>query len=44
MANIAIAYRIYPKVSVVPVHFSQDKFQMVKMCLCFFRDACLDFP
>jgi hypothetical protein len=39
MADLAVAYRIYPGVSKSPAYFSTDKFKLSEMCLQSFRRA-----
>jgi len=37
--DVAVAYRIYPKVSRVPPVFADDKYQLSELCLKSFRDS-----
>ena len=37
--DVAICYRIYPKVSKDPVIFADDKFKLSELCLRSFRDS-----
>jgi hypothetical protein len=39
MIDLAVAYRIYPRVSKSHAFFSADKFRLSKMCLDSFRGA-----
>ena len=38
--DLAVAWRIYPKISKKPLIFSDDKFKLVKVCLKSFRLSC----
>jgi len=31
--DVAVAYRIYPRVSKIPAMFPEDKFRLAKLCL-----------
>jgi len=37
--DLAVAYRIYPRVSKIPAMFPDDKFQLAKVCLRSFRQS-----